>query len=452
MQNQKLIMLQRIALFPLYWLWSILCPEGEDIMKRLSNIFLSKLLNIKLYDKDSNVLGKIMDIAVQNDEQLPRIAAISLKGRDGSISNIRWADIDIYEQDNRKLHVSCTKVQKHEENNLIYLAKDLLDKQIVDINGRKVVRVNDLRITELNGAFKVVAVDVGFTGLLRRLGVEGTGLKLVKFFYRGLRDNLITWDNVEPLKLGTDRLTLTVPYKKLASLHPADIADILESLDAKYRNEVFQALDDETAANTLEEIEPDFQADILESLNEDRASNILDNMDNDEIADIFDDMEEDRVENLLHHMEKEDADEIRTLMNYEETTVGSLMNTEFISFSPGLTVEETINELRQLQPSSDITYYLYVVDGLRRLIGVVSLRSLIVATPSTKLASIMESQVISVKDTDTVENVTEIITKYDLLALPVVNDKNVMVGMAILSDIVDEVLLPRWKRRLKRAV
>jgi Mg2+ transporter MgtE len=284
------------------------------------------------------------------------------------------------------------------------------------------------------------------------LGIESIVSKGAKVIGRTLQDNLITWDNVEALKLGTDRLTLTVPYKKLSSLHPADIADILESLDAKYRNEVFQALDDETAANTLEEIDPEMQADILESLNEDRATNILDNMDNDEIADILDDMEEDRVEKLLVHMEKEDADEIRALMDYEDTTVGSLMNTEFISFSPGLTVEETIKELRELHPVSEITYYLYVVDGLRRLVGVVSLRDLIISKPDIKLSEIMDNDIISIRDTDTVEEVTELITKYDLLAIPVVNDKNVLVGMAILGDIVDEVLLPRWKRRLKKAV
>jgi magnesium transporter len=417
-------------------------------MKRLTSVFLSKILGNKLYDGDSNAMGKIVDLGVLNDEQLPSVAALKIKKKDGSMSNLACKYMDIYEQDNKKLHVSCKQVHESGEGNLIYLSKGLMDKQIVDINGRKVVRVNDLKLAEINGILKLIAVDVGLTGLLRRLGVEGVFKALDKRMY----DKLITWDNVEPLKLGTDKLTLTIPYKKLSKLHPADIADILESLDVKYRNEVFQSLDDETAANTLEEINPEMQADILENLNEDRASNILDNMDNDEIADILDDMEEDRVEKLLDHMEKEDADEIRTLMDYEDTKVGSIMNTEFISFSPGLTVEETINELRELKPPSDLTYYLYVIDGLRRLVGVVSLRDLIVAKPDVKLSKIMNTQVISIKDTDKVDEATELVTKYDLLALPVVNDKNVLLGMAILNDIVDEVLLPRWKRRLRKAV
>jgi CBS domain-containing protein len=427
-------------------------PKGRITMKRLPSIFLSRVLGSRLYDSDSNVLGKIMDIAVLNDEQFPRVAAFRVRKNGGAIADAACDFIDIYEQDNRKLHISCKSMNEYKGASLIYLSKDLLDKQIVDINGRKVVRVNDLRMAELNGVLKVIAVDVGLSGLLRRLGIERAISRAMKIFRRTLKDNLITWDKVEPLKLGTDRLTLTVPYKKLSGLHPADIADILESLDAKYRNEVFQALDDETAANTLEEIDPEMQADILESLNEDRATNILDNMDNDEIADIFDDMEEDRVEILLEHMEKEDADEIRALMDYEDTTVGSIMNTEFISFSPGLTVEETINELRELQPTSDTAYYLYVVDGLRKLAGVVSLRDLIVSKPEVKLHEIMDTQLISIKDTDTLDEVTELVTKYDLVAVPVTNNRNVLVGMAILNDIVDEVLLPRWKRRLKRAV
>lgn len=417
-------------------------------MKRLLSVYFSKILGNKLYDKDSNAVGKIIDLGIVNDEQLPKVAALRIRKNGGTEVNMCCKLVDIYEQDNGKLHILCKSLSEYNENNLIYLSKGLMDKQIVDINGRKVVRVNDLKLAEINGVLKVIAVDVGFTGLLRRLGVEN----VFRAVNRNLQDRLITWDNVEPLKFGTDRITLTVSYKKLSKLHPADIADILESLDSKYRNEVFQALDDETAANTLEEIDPEIQADILENLNEDRASNILDNMDNDEIADIFDDMEEDRVEKLLDKMEKEDADEIRNLMHYEDTTVGSIMTTEFVSFSPGLTVEETINELRELQPSSDITYYLYVVDGLRRLMGVVSLRDLIVTGPNVKLSEIMHTNVISIKDTDTLDEVTELVTKYDLLAVPVVNDRNVLVGMTILGDIVDEVLLPRWKRRLKKAV
>lgn len=421
-------------------------------MKRLLSVYLSSIIGNKLYDADSNTMGKIIDLAVINDEQLPRVVALKIKRKDGNIRSLGFDFMDIYEQDNGRLHISCKSVTEFNDNNVIYLSKGLLDKQIVDINGRKVVRVNDLKLAEISGALKVIGVDVGFNGLLRRLGVARPAAGVAKLFNKNTNETLITWDNVEPLKLDTDKLTLSVPYKKLSKLHPADIADILESLDVKYRNEVFQALDDETAANTLEEIDPEIQADILESLNEDRASNILDNMDNDEIADILDDMEEGRVEKLLDHMEKEDADEIRALMDYEDTTVGSIMTTEFISFSPGLTVEETIKELRELHPASDIAYYLYVVDGLRRLLGVVSLRDLIVSKPEVKLSEIMDPDVISIKDTDSLEEVTELITKYDLLTVPVINDKNVMVGMAILGDIVDEVLLPRWKRRLKKAV
>lgn len=416
-------------------------------MQRLLNIFLSSMIGKKLYDNESSILGEIIDLGIIDDEQLPKVAALRIR-MDGRDVDVGFKSLDILEQDNKKLHISCEGMKEYEGASLIYLSKGLLDKQIVDINGRKVVRVNDLRLAEINGALKVIAVDVGLTGLLRRLGV----LRVFRLINKNLQDTLITWDNVEPLKFGTDKITLTVPYKKLSKLHPADIADILESLDANYRNEVFKALDDETAANTLEEIDPEIQADILESLNEDRASDILDNMDNDEIADIFDDMEEDRVEKLLDHMEKEDADEIRTLMDYEDTTVGSIMNTEFISFSPGLTVEETINELRKLKPSSEIAYYLYVVDGLRRLMGVVSLRDLIVTEPSVKLSEILDTNTLSIKDTDTLDKATELVTKYDLLAVPVVNDKNVLVGLAILGDIVDEVLLPRWKRRLGKAV
>ncbi|MBL4936767.1 magnesium transporter [Clostridium sp. YIM B02515] len=418
-------------------------------MKKLTNFFLSNILYKKVYDEYDDVIGKVWDIYVTTEDGYPRAIGYKIK-KDGEIFNYEFRNIDFYE-DERDILIKVKDAKEIIPRSFSYLlSKHLLDKQIVDINGKKLVRVNDLRMGEIAGELRVLAVDTGVLALGRRLGIEG----VVKGFYnlmnKNASDSLIMWESVESLEMVNDNLKLTVPYQKLSKLHPADLADILEEMDVNYRAKVFESLDEDLAADTFEEIEPEIQKDLLESLSESKMVEVFDSMPNDEIADILDEVDEETAEKLLMSMEKEDADEVRVLMEYEEETVGSIMNKDFIAFNVNITTQETIELLRELKPDDEVAYYIYIVDEEEKLNGVVSLRDLIVSAPENKLKDIMDTNVIKVKDDERIDESIELAVKYDLLSMPVVNEEDKLCGIVIMTDIIDEVFLPTWRRRTKK--
>lgn len=420
-------------------------------MKKLNSFFLSNFLYKKIYDEDEECIGELWDIYVTTENGYPKAIGYKIK-KGGEFANYEFKNIGFYENKG-KYFINVIGVRDIILKKYSYLlSRNLLDKQIVDINGKKLVRVNDLRIAEIAGEFKVIAADTGVMSLARRLGIE----KVVKFFYSILNkqpvDSLIMWDNVESLEIVNDNLKLTVPYQKLSELHPADIADILEDMDTNYRKKVFEALDEDIAADTLEEIEPQMQADLIENLSLPKRSEVLLNMPNDEIADILDKVDEETAEKILFDMDKEDADEVRSLMEYREKTAGSIMNKDFIAFNVNITAQETIELLREIKPESEVAYYIYIVNENQKLQGVVSLRDLVVSNPDTKLYKIMDSDVICVKDNDDIDSVVETAGKYDLLSLPVVDQSDILCGVIIMNDIVEDILLPAWKKNLKKAV
>jgi Mg2+ transporter MgtE len=322
-----------------------------------------------------------------------------------------------------------------------------LTKQIVDIDGRKLVRVNDLRLASLEAGVLVVAVDVGIEGLLRRLGIAKQVKKILKPFSKSVPSKLILWDEVETIDFTNKGIKLSKAFSKLSTLHPSDLADIIEDMDSKTQAEIFASLDEEKAADVLEELETDAKIKVLESLSVEKAADVLEKMPADEVADLLDEIDEDKAEELLDEMENEASEEVRELMEYPDTSVGSLMATDYISFSDKMTVNDTILELRRLKPESDTIYYLYVVDSRERLIGTVSLRDIIVSCPDTTLSSIMNKNVIHVCDNDKIDSLAEIISKYSLLAIPVVDEEMKMMGVVVIDDVVYD-LMKRKKRKI----
>ncbi|MDK2903735.1 MAG: magnesium transporter [Clostridiales bacterium] len=408
----------------------------------MQDMFFSQLVGKPVFTQQGTYIGKLKD-AIASIYQEPPIVTSIVISAGPKVVLVLDADINVVKKDAvilNKIHHSPLP------EDILYIAQDIMDKQIVDVNGRKVVRVNDLKATFVNQKIIIVGVDIGFSGLLRRMGIERPIKFLCELLHIPLGDNIIAWDNVEPIVSEERHLKLAVPYKKLRQLHPADIADIIEDMDSHYRSAVFHALDEQTLADTLEEIEPDVQVNILENMSEEEASNILENMPADEVADILEELDEEHAQKLLERMDKEDSEEIKELMEYEDKTVGSMMSTDFIAFPPHITAQQTIDQLRLIQPSPDEAYYLYVIDKDERLIGVVSLRDLVVAPPDRLLEDIMDPDVIYVRDTDGIYDLTEVVTKYDLLAVPVVDDDMVLVGVAIINDIIDEVFLPRRRK------
>jgi Mg2+ transporter MgtE len=233
-------------------------------------------------------------------------------------------------------------------------------------------------------------------------------------------------------------------------MHPADLADIVEQLDIEAGDYVLSTLDTEFAADTLQEIEPERQVSALESIEPERAADILEAMEPDEAADVLGDISADRAADLLRRMDKEEADDVRELLAYPEDTAGGLMTTDFISIAADLTAEQAIEHLRELAPDERATYYLYVTDESQRLIGVISLLDLIVASPDTPISEIMTTPVIDIKSDDSPEDVAATLAKYNLLALPVTDSSDRILGIVTVDDAIESIVPGTWKRRLPR--
>ncbi|GIM29411.1 membrane protein [Clostridium polyendosporum] len=421
-------------------------------MKKLSMFLYSSILNKKIYDEFDEVLGILKDVYVTTEDGYPRIIGYKVK-TDGIIFDYEFRNIVIYVNDNNKIRIQTRGSKEIIPRKYTYLLyQHLMDKKIVDINDKKVVRVNDLRIAEIAGEYRVVAVETGDLARYRRMGIENLAKICFKVLRKEAKDTVLMWDDVETLEMVNDNLKISVPYKKLSTLHPADLADILEELDDKQRRQIFETLDEDLVADTLEEIEPEFKGAIIRDLSESKAAEILENMPNDEIADLLDELDDEEREKILITLESEDAEEVKELLGYEDETVGSIMNKDFISFNIDVTVGETIDLIREIQPDEEVMYYVYITDEEEKLQGVVSLRDLIMHNSSAKLKDIMNTSIIKIKYDMSIDNAIELATKYDLLSIPVVDDEDKLVGIVLIHDIIDEYLLPSWKKKYKKAV
>lgn len=411
--------------------------------------YLSEIQHRRIVDREGALVGKLVDVAVIPKEQFPVVQWAVVGGPDGE-RTLRWTDLEAAGRQYRLTEGAGGTAELPPE--ALRLARDLLDKQIVDTHGAKVVRVNDLQLEDTGGQLRLVGADVGLRGLLRRVGGEQVAERVAGVVGRKLPRGIIPWHLVEPLEAAQANVRLTVPHAKLALLHPADIADIVEEMSADERRAVFEQLDVETAAEALGEIEPEMQVSIFDDLDEERAADILDEMDPDEAVDLLQDLSAERREELIELMEQEEGDDVAELLAYPEDSAGGIMTTDFVALPRELTAGQAIDRLRELQPDPSVAYYLYVVDAEGRLDGNVSLRDLVVARPETALAEIMNPNVLRVEaDTDK-EEVAALIAKYDLLALPIVDARRVLLGTVTVDDVV-ELMLPRgWKKRSLRSI
>jgi flagellar motility protein MotE (MotC chaperone) len=368
---------------------------------------------------------------------------------EGEICYLNFEHIKI-ENKKRSYSFICSQVDQLRESiieNCLPLVKNILDRQIVDINGRKLVRVNDIRLVSIDTATYAIAVDVSTEGLLRRLGVSRLINSILTLFKTNLPSQFILWDDVEAFDTSNFNIKLSHSISKLQLLHPSDLADIIEEMGALSRTKVFESLDEEKAADVLEEMEPYAQAQMIESLSISKAADVLEKMPADEVADLMDELGDEKVELLLNEMEKESSEEVRELLEYEDKEVGSIMTTDYLSFSESLTIEETLNELRLQKPEADMIYSLFIIDSEEKLVATVSLRDLVISEPSMTLAEIMNKQFISVQDEDKIDMLASIISKYDLLAIPVTDAQNTLMGMVVIDDIVEDLLLKGKTRK-----
>jgi len=415
-------------------------------MALVSTFFFSRILGRTVLSESGDVLGKVRDIAIDTTYVRPKAVALSLKTPSG-ISTIDFSTVRIAKK-RGQYFLKCPQLIPYtlNEEHCFFLGKFVLDRQLVDMNGHKLVRVNDLRLAVLGDATYLVAVDVGVEGLLRRLGVAKPIKKLIKPFGMTLSTHYILWDDVEAVDFGHAGIRLGKSTSNLDKLHPADLADIIEDMDRNTQMKIFASLDDEKAADVLEELETDAQISLLESLSVEKAADLLEKMPADEVADILDEMHEDTAEALLNEMESEASEEVRELMEYPDNSVGSIMTTDYFCFSEDSTVDDILKELRKLKPESDTIYYLYIIDADGKLVSTVSIRDLLVSEPETELRHITNKNVVFVYDTDKIDSLNEILSKYSLLAVPVVDEDKILLGMVIINDVMHNLLRARRKR------
>jgi magnesium transporter len=412
--------------------------------------FLSRCIGLPVRDPSGEPLGSIADLIVAIGGKYPPVTGLVAR-TDRRRIFIPWRDVAAFDPTGARLRVRTIDVGKfRQRDNEILLKANLLDKQIVDIEGRKVIRVNDVSLDIVEGRLRVVAVDVGATGLLRRLGMEHGFRTIARNLRLPVPERYIDWEDVDPLDSTIASVRLRVPHRKLAQLHPADLADILEDLAPRDRAGVLASLDDESLADAVEEMDPDSQVDVLEDLTPERAADILEEMSPDDAADLVADLDQETRDEILSHMEQDEAEEVQELLGYPEDSAGGIMTTEYIALDEHLTTGEAIDRLRELEPDAETIYYVYVTTDEGQLAGVVSLRDLIVAKPDTPIREAMIREPVAVVVTADQDEVAEVVAHYNLLAVPVVDDQNVLIGIVTVDDAIDTVIPTAWKRRLPR--
>jgi len=289
-------------------------------------------------------------------------------------------------------------------------------------------------------------VDVSTAGLLRRMGaarvLDALGLKLTP--------TAIAWEAIEPVESGTAGVKLKVSHEDLAKLHPSDIAQIISQLDQPHVQEVLEGLDDEAAADAIGEVSPDLQLQLIKGMEPERAADILEEMEPDDAADILGDLEPERAQDLLNRMEVDEADDVRELLTYADDTAGGLMTNDIVVVPPTVTAGEAIGLVRQQAAEMDNVYYVYVADESELLLGVLSLRELIVADPNTPIGRVMHRELIRGRLDDSQDEAARLIAKYNLLSLPIVDDLGKLKGIVTVDDAMDVILPDDWKARLPR--
>jgi magnesium transporter len=411
-------------------------------------LYLSQVLNRPIFDARNERIASISDVVVRygEDEYPPLLGLVArYRRRNFFIPERNLSELGLLGAKMSSSILNLSPFTRREGE--VLLGKDVLDNQLIDVDGKRVVRVNDVQLIEVGDVWRVTGADVTLAGFMRRLMPQG--------FYGSDRPvEVIDWADVG--YLATDTATVTVQLKsskdKLSRLHPVEIAQLAETLSPIHRTEIVESLDDEIAADTLEEMSTEAQARILEEMDEERAADILEEMSPDDAVDVLDEMDEDKAQELFDLMEDEERADVAELMPYEHDTAGGLMTTEFIVFPKDLTAGQAIARLREMAETPNMIYYLYVVEeeGAWKLRGLISLRSLILADPTAKLGDVMRTEFRYAHPSDSVEEVAQTISEYNLLALPVVDDEGDIAGIVTVDDAM-EVLLPKnVQRRLPR--
>ncbi|MBM4241447.1 MAG: magnesium transporter [Euryarchaeota archaeon] len=408
--------------------------------------FLSEIMKKVVVDPKGRKIGKLTDFIISGNKPYPTVEAISIRTSDKRDINVPWSQVEELKKE-IKLKVFLEDIEEYQRGKIdIKLAEDVLDKQVVDVEGKKIRRINDLQLSATNGQFHLIGVDISIRGILRRLGLE----KIANSLGIKLQEDFISWTDVDMLESDLSRLKLKVPEFKLKKLHPADIAEIVDQININDSISILNSLDDDVAADALEEISPERQVSLFEEMDSKRAADILDEMSPDDAADLIGDLPDDRAQQLLEMMDPEESKDVKKLLEYPEDTAGGVMTTEFAAVNEDFTVGEILDALRSMAREVESIYYIYAKSKNGELVGVASLRELLLAEPTQKLKEFMHKDLITVDVMEDQYEVAKKIAKYNLIAIPVVKDNDNLRGVVTVDDAIDIVLPTAWKKRVPR--
>src|SRR5919199_5233747 len=409
-------------------------------------LYLSQVLGRPIRDLEGERVATIKDVIVRlGADDHPPVTGLVARYRRRDFFLPRWR-ISEFNDSGARLNSDILDLRPFvRRENEVLLARDVLDKQLIDVDGKRVVRVNDVQLIEAGNEWRVTGADVSLQGLWRRLLPAG-------FVGSGRPVEVIDWADVGYLATDVGGVRLKSSSDKLSRLHPVEIARLAEALSYHHGSEIVESLNDEIAAETLEEMSAEDQARIISEMDEERAADSLEWMSPDEAADVLGDLPEEKAEDLLKRMEGEEQTDVAELLPYEDDTAGGLMTTEFVTLPRALTVGEALARLRDMAETPNMIYYLYVVEEERswKLVGVIALRSLILADPSMPLEDVMRTEFQRADPGEPARDVAQRIAEYNLLALPVVDEQGDILGIITVDDAM-EILLPKdWRQRLPR--
>lgn len=419
-------------------------------MAFITDVYLSEIIRKDVIDQYGRKIGILWDLLIVPGVKFPSVTKLILKQGKRQFE-VPVEDLHLFNRFVITVDVNdkTLKNYRHKDGDIL-IKRHILDKQILDVNGAKVVRVNDLKLGEGDGSICILGIDVGLNGILRRIDGGQMLQKAMSILKKPIKENIISWDFLQTIDPHLSNLTLNVARKQLSELHPSDLAQILTEVAPEEGTVILSSVDEELAGEALHEVSTEVREKILDEMDNEQISDILEEMPPDEAADILADMPEEKSKELLSLMESDEATEVKDLLSYEENTAGGLMTSEFLDFPPDMTVDEALASLRLLIPDVEFIYYIYIVDkDSDRLLGVITLKKLLTNPLDVKLSEIMTKNLKYVHiDTDKKE-IAEIISKYDFIAIPVLDDEEKLRGIITVDDIID-ILVPNPTRRKKR--
>jgi magnesium transporter len=406
----------------------------------MTTFALTELLGTPVVDAGGNSAGHLRELVLSPQEDRAKVASLIVKTKSGDRMVPFHGITSVNGGVHASSHLSDWKAADGTEG-FFFLGRDLLDQQVIDVHGRKVVRVNDVDLHEdvvdHQVVLRVGAVDVGLRGAIRRLLKGVVPMSALRTVLRQIPERPIPWDFVDLIE--TDparRVKLKISHERLARLHPADIADIVEDLAPDEREAVFETLDEEVAAGALEEVNPKVQKAIVESLDSDRAAEIVDEMEPDAAADLLGDLTEERTSQILKEMDPEGREEVSELLEFRENTAAGRMNTAYLALDLNATAQEAIDALRDFEGGVETVNTMYLVDSHGILAGAVPLIQLVMGKPDDQLLSLVQEPLVSCGESTGDIEVATLFDKYNLLTLPVVNKNKKLIGVITSDDVI----------------